>query len=1347
MTLTNKGNAGMVQRSTSSAVHSVWSFMRSCVNLRHRDPYGLRAGGGLSYEDDTYGSFIVELEKSEEFPHWGLILAGGADRGAPVVVASLRRNSIADVSDSLQPGDFIMAVNGSLTDVLKHGDLIELLTASSLKLSLEVGYDMQPVLNLSSTKDAKKLTYAKAMQVRLSRPLGCGLGIILRGGYQEHTGRNYPLIVSYIRPGGAAADEGSIQVGDRVVAINGISLFQATLSDAVRILSSSDGIHETGRRQADVNRRHQMFTLTVEYDVDAIEEKSKAKGPLTVDIPCSSDGSSLGVQLGISFWDGASIVVEAVRPGSIVDRCGALHPGDRILMINGVAVEGIQVAEVNEILERRVLKPWKILIIPSHLLSGNPKIAGDWRFVSSRDMQKKSKSRRHSFSKPATNAPNEPQTNRSSSLTRSVRRDLSSKPPLAPRDSVMKRADSDPGTCKRLRSETHIVELWPDYRRDFDHGYYYGFTVSGKTFGEDGLLESPPVISAVDPQGSARRCGVIQEGDRILSVNGRAFASFSLESLCSAIAEMKPPLSIMLAFDISDPHSPAFGNFYVTIALNGRPPGVTFMRRFQMNESIREGGLRIDTIIVGSPAHRCGNLVPGDVITAVEDYNLNEFWADDEVIATMQSASDPVRVKVSREQQAAESGTVLDRVDGYLYKVGKGSNASLEKSVFDSWGSLFEQTCPKSPRAKTPSPSFSLTNTKRSLESLGSLASTRCNSAAGQNLSKSDVKVLEEENSSFAFDRAGANSASGIDSTNDPWEDLLRSLRAAGRSPSASCASLTSGKEKDIKSGPGKGSSFVKKESIEASDVASVGNRRDRYFCDVPDVVYPELARGGAQSSASARPETPEDSTVEILQVQLTKDPVYDDFGFSLSDGLSVPGVYVNRIRPNGPADVSGKIRPMDRILEVHGIDTRDLNCCMIVPLVASSGETLDVAVARKPGQTLQSSFRYLEDSRGDSPLARKPAGTEKFILCPNAEMSADLDVDISDPNGNQKRTEKSLGILTQRFVELLQTTQGGIIDLKQAAQKLEVRQKRRLYDITNVLEGIGLIRKCGKNFVQWRGGKLLRRPVEGSGSQGERSTALRDEIFAMRSESERLDSLIQMTSQSVKNMFDDEDFTRYCYVTPEDIQLKFPDDDEKVVLGVHSEQQSSVQVYQPMKVEVPGRGVFVRRKLSLKCEDGPIDMFLLNQDGLKKSKASKNASKLHWKKETPMKIKAEDVNDSEAFLGDLNCRNICQLLNGHFAKPENMDPEFDADDGDDVSFELPYLKHVVSPTEWFNRMMGVEEGSRNLFDIDVGPESPYFVEAPSDPAEHFPMDTTGQEASDKNSRSLAPQRRAAVED
>ena len=42
------------------------------------------------------------------------------------------------------------------------------------------------------------------------------------------------------------------------------------------------------------------------------------------------------------------------------------------------------------------------------------------------------------------------------------------------------------------------------------------------------------------------------------------------------------------------------------------------------------------------------------------------------------------------------------------------------------------------------------------------------------------------------------------------------------------------------------------------------------------------------------------------------------------------------------------------------------------------------------------------------------------------------------------------------------------MVDLNEASRHLNV-QKRRIYDITNVLEGIGLIEKTMKNKIKWK--------------------------------------------------------------------------------------------------------------------------------------------------------------------------------------------------------------------------------------------------------------------------------------
>lgn len=53
----------------------------------------------------------------------------------------------------------------------------------------------------------------------------------------------------------------------------------------------------------------------------------------------------------------------------------------------------------------------------------------------------------------------------------------------------------------------------------------------------------------------------------------------------------------------------------------------------------------------------------------------------------------------------------------------------------------------------------------------------------------------------------------------------------------------------------------------------------------------------------------------------MIKDPERDDFGFSVSDGFLEKGVYVNMIRPEGPADRAG-LRPYDRILQVFTLSS-----------------------------------------------------------------------------------------------------------------------------------------------------------------------------------------------------------------------------------------------------------------------------------------------------------------------------------------------------------------------------------------------------------------------------------------
>ena len=72
-------------------------------------------------------------------------------------------------------------------------------------------------------------------------------------------------------------------------------------------------------------------------------------------------------------------------------------------------------------------------------------------------------------------------------------------------------------------------------------------------------------------------------------------------------------------------------------------------------------------------------------------------------------------------------------------------------------------------------------------------------------------------------------------------------------------------------------------------------------------------------------------------------------------------------------------------------------------------------------------------------------------------------------------RKENGLVELTKKFIDQLKEAADQTIDLNDAVKVLEV-QKRRIYDITNVLEGIGLICKVSKNNIRWDGPGSARR-------------------------------------------------------------------------------------------------------------------------------------------------------------------------------------------------------------------------------------------------------------------------------
>ncbi|KAF7484956.1 Hypothetical predicted protein [Marmota monax] len=124
---------------------------------------------------------------------------------------------------------------------------------------------------------------------------------------------------------------------------------------------------------------------------------------------------------------------------------------------------------------------------------------------------------------------------------------------------------------------------------------------------------------------------------------------------------------------------------------------------------------------------------------------------------------------------------------------------------------------------------------------------------------------------------------------------------------------------------------------------------------------------------------------------------------------------------------------------------------------------------------------------------------------------------------GEKSRYETSLNLTTKRFLELLSRSADGVVDLNWAAEVLKV-QKRRIYDITNVLEGIQLIAKKSKNHIQWLGSHA-------TVGIGGRLEGLTQDLQQLQESEQQLDHLMHICTTQLRLLSEDSDSQRYPWI------------------------------------------------------------------------------------------------------------------------------------------------------------------------------------------------------------------------
>jgi len=106
------------------------------------------------------------------------------------------------------------------------------------------------------------------------------------------------------------------------------------------------------------------------------------------------------------------------------------------------------------------------------------------------------------------------------------------------------------------------------------------------------------------------------------------------------------------------------------------------------------------------------------------------------------------------------------------------------------------------------------------------------------------------------------------------------------------------------------------------------------------------------------------------------------------------------------------------------------------------------------------------------------------FTITRQNKLSKNINVEQEEAkpcvsgSGNYSRKEKSLGELSKRFLNMFGRINECIISLDTVTKQLDV-ERRRVYDIINILESLGVVYRKGKNNYQWSGLDPIRETIK----------------------------------------------------------------------------------------------------------------------------------------------------------------------------------------------------------------------------------------------------------------------------
>ncbi|XP_058494062.1 disks large homolog 1-like isoform X4 [Solea solea] len=195
-----------------------------------------------------------------------------------------------------------------------------------------------------------------------------GLGFSIAGGVgNQHVPGDNSIYVTKVIEGGAAHKDGRLQIGDKLVAVNGSCLEEVTHEEAVAVLKSTTDVvylRISKHTSLFINDNFPPPDVTNSYSpqqdnhVSPYMSGSQSVSPaplttprysplpraMTTDDDFTRDPRRVVLQRGstglgfniVGGEDGEGIFISFILAGGPADLCGELRKGDRILSVNGV---------------------------------------------------------------------------------------------------------------------------------------------------------------------------------------------------------------------------------------------------------------------------------------------------------------------------------------------------------------------------------------------------------------------------------------------------------------------------------------------------------------------------------------------------------------------------------------------------------------------------------------------------------------------------------------------------------------------------------------------------------------------------------------------------------------------------------------------------------------------------------------------------------------------------------------------------------------------------------------------------------------------------------------------------